>query len=71
MAPFEKSRAIFFVSSIIKIIFPFPSQSILPVKIICCISFVSASSFCSLLQINAITLWYFLTYGSFCKHPVA
>ena len=58
--PFEKSKIVSFAYSIIKKIAEPYALSRLPVKIICCINFGSASGFWCLLKSIAIKLWYFL-----------
>ena len=54
--PCEKYKMVSFTSSIMTNIVLFPSQSRLPVKLICCIAFRSASSYCCLLKSIVIIL---------------
>ena len=54
--PCEKSKMLFFASSIMRNIVVSPSQSRVAVKLICCIAFESASSACCLLKSIAIIL---------------
>ena len=61
MVPFEKSRTVSFVSSIMKNISLFASCSRFPVKLVYCIAFGPPFSFCCLLKPIAISLsFYFL-----------
>ena len=48
MIPFEKSKTVSLASPIMKNICVFPFRFRFPVKLICCIAFGSASSFCCL-----------------------
>ena len=54
--PCEKSKIVYFVSSIMKNIFVFLFRARLHVKLICCIAFGSASRACCLLKSIAIIL---------------
>ena len=57
--PFEKTKTLSFASSIMKHCWTF-ALSRFPVKLICCIAFVLACSFCCLLKSIPINLQYFL-----------
>ena len=48
--PCQKSRVVFFASSIIRDIFVFPAWSKFCMKLICWMGFGSASSFCCLFK---------------------
>ena len=56
--PCEISEIVSFASSIMKriVVFAFHSQARFPIKLICCITFGSASSACCLLKSIAIIL---------------
>ena len=56
MVPCEKSKMISFACSIVKSISVFPSRSIFPVTLTCCIAFGSALSACCLLKPIVISL---------------
>ena len=55
----KKSKTISFASSIMRKICVFPSRSRFSVKLICCIAFGSASTFCGLLKLIENNLYYF------------
>ena len=62
---FEKSKTVFFFfgSLIMKNICVLPPRSRFPIKLICCIAFASASSFCCLINLIksiVISLKYYL-----------
>ena len=51
MVPYEKSKKVSFVSSIMKNIVAFFGRSRFPVELICCIAFASESSACCLFNL--------------------
>ena len=58
--PFERSRMVYFASSVMKNIVISPARSRFPVKLIGSIAFRSASSACCLLKPVAVIIKYFL-----------
>ena len=52
----EKSKTVYFASSVMKNIVAPSARSRFPVKLICCIAFGSASSYCYLLKSSATIL---------------
>ena len=54
--PYEKSKMVYFASSVMKNTVVSPARSRFHVKLICCVAFRSASSACCLLKSIAVIL---------------